>query len=99
MAKKMIPMFDGVVVERAEPEEKSKGGIVLPGNQEKPVRGRVCAVGAGKRSDDGTILPMTVTVGDEVVFTKYSGTDVNLDGKTVLLIKESDILAKIESGE
>lgn len=91
------PLDDRVVIERLEAEEKTAGGIVLPDTaKERPSRGKVIAVGDGKLSDDGKKIPLGVKKGDEVFFSKYAGTEVTVDGKEYLIMKESDILAKIE---
>lgn len=94
MALNIKPLADRVVVEAAAAEEKSSGGIILPDTaQEKPQQGTVLAVGPGKASDTGTIVKMTVKVGDKVLYGKYSGTEVNHEGKEYLIMRESDILA------
>lgn len=91
------PLDDRVVVERMEAEEKTPGGIVLPETaKEKPQRGKVVAVGEGKLLESGKRSPLSVKKGDSVLFGKYAGTEVNVDGKEYLIIKEADILAKIE---
>ena len=93
---KLRPLDDRVVLEPIEAEEKTAGGIVLPDTaREKPQRGRVIAVGSGKRLDDGSHAPMSVAKGDEVLFGKYSGSDVEIDGTEYKILRESDILAKI----
>ncbi len=94
MALNIKPLSDRVVVEAAAAEEKSSGGIILPDTaQEKPQQGTVVAVGPGKASDAGIIIKMTVKKGDKVLYGKYSGTEVNHDGKEYLIMRESDILA------
>ncbi|MFQ6676693.1 MAG: co-chaperone GroES [Fidelibacterota bacterium] len=94
MALNIKPLADRVVVEAAAAEEKSSGGIILPDTaQEKPQQGTVVAVGPGKASDAGTIVEMTVKSGDKVLYGKYSGTEVNHEGKEYLIMRESDILA------
>ncbi len=96
MAVKLKPLDDRVVVEPLEAEEKTPGGIVLPDTaKEKPQRGKVIAVGPGKLLDDGTRVPVPVEVGDEVIFGKYSGTEVEVDGKELKILRESDLLAKV----
>lgn len=91
------PLDDRVVVEIEAAEEKTQGGIVLPDTaKEKPQRGTIIAVGNGKLLDSGERCPCTVKVGDRVLFGKYSGTDVKYEGKDCKILKESDILAKIE---
>lgn len=93
---KLRPLDDRVVIEPLEAEEKTAGGIVLPDTaKEKPQRGRVVAVGTGKLLDDGTRAALTVAQGDEVLFGKYSGSDVKVDGVEYKIMRESDILAKI----
>ena len=94
MALNIKPLADRVVVEAAAAEEMSTGGIILPDTaQEKPQQGTVVAVGPGKASDSGTIVDMTVSKGDKVLYGKYSGTEVTHDGKEYLIMRESDILA------
>ena len=97
MAKiKIRPLDDRVVVEPMAAEETTAGGIVLPGNaQEKPQRGTVVAVGPGKLLDSGERGTLSVTVGDEVIFGKYGGTEIEVDGIDVKILRESDILAKV----
>ena len=97
MAKiKVRPLDDRVVVEPLEAEEVTAGGIVLPGAaQEKPQRGTVLAVGPGKLLDGGDRGELSVTVGDEVIYGKYGGTDIEIDGNEVKILRESDILAKV----
>ncbi len=94
---KIRPLADKVIVERIEAESKTAGGIVLPDSaKEKPQRGKVISVGAGKLLDDGARSKMQVKKGDEVLFTSYAGTEVKLDGKEYLIMDESDIMAIIE---
>jgi chaperonin GroES len=97
MAKQKIrPLEDRVVIQQIEAEEKTAGGIVLPDTaKEKPQRGRVLAVGPGKLLDSGERAPIGVGEGDEVLFGKYSGTEIKLDGEEIKILRESDILAKI----
>ena len=91
------PLADRLVIKASESEEMTKGGLVLPDTaKEKPVEGKVIAVGVGKLADDGKRIPMEVKVGDMVIFSKYSGTEVKLDGETYLVIGERDVLAVIE---
>ncbi|MER3416368.1 MAG: co-chaperone GroES [Gemmataceae bacterium] len=93
---KIRPLDDRVVIEPLEAEEKTAGGIVLPDTaREKPQRGRVVAVGPGKLLEDGTRAPMSVAKGDEVIFGKYSGSEVKVDGVEYKIMRETDILAKI----
>jgi chaperonin GroES len=90
------PLDDRVVVEPKEAEEVTAGGIVLPDTaKEKPQRGTVIAVGPGKLMDNGQRGELSVAVGDEVIYGKYSGTDIEIDGKEVKILRESDILAKV----
>lgn len=91
------PIDDRLVVEIEEAEEKTTGGIFLPDTaKEKPQRGKVIAVGQGKLLDNGNRLAMLVNIGDRVLFGKYSGTEVKFEGKEYKILKESDVLAKIE---
>lgn len=88
------PLHDRVIVKRLEEEKKSAGGIIIPDNaSEKPSRGKVLAVGAGKKSDDGKLIPMDVKKGDTVLFGKYSGSEVKVDGEDLLVMREDDIMA------
>ena len=90
------PLGDRLIVEALEDEETTASGIVLPDTaKEKPQRGRVLAVGPGGRNDKGEIVPMDVAVGDEIIFSKYGGTEVKVDGEDLLILRESDILAKV----
>ena len=94
---KIRPLHDRVIVKREEDERKSPGGIVIPDSaSEKPSKGRVVAVGTGKILEDGKVRPLDVKVGDKVLFGKYSGTEVKVDGEDVLVMREEDILAVIE---
>lgn len=91
------PLHDKVLVRRVDEETKTAGGIIIPDTaKEKPSEGIVEAVGNGFRAEDGKVLPMTVKVGDRVLFAKWGGTEVKLNGETRLIIKESDILAIVE---
>ena len=93
---KLKPLDDRIVVEPVEAEERTAGGIVLPDTaKEKPQRGKVLAVGPGKLLDDGKRGEMSVAVGDEVIYGKYSGSDIEVDGREVKILRESDILAKV----
>jgi chaperonin GroES len=90
------PLHDRVVVRRIEGEEKTKGGLIIPDTaKEKPSEGEVIAVGEGARKDSGELIAMTVKAGDRILFGKWSGTEVKLDGEDVLIMKESDILGII----
>src|SRR4051812_13914267 len=97
MAKLAIrPLEDRVVIQQIEAEEKTAGGIVLPDTaKEKPQRGKVLSVGPGKMLDSGERSPISLKEGDEVLFGKYSGTDIKVDGEEVKILRETDILAKI----
>jgi chaperonin GroES len=100
MAKlKFRPLHDRVVVRRIDAEEKTKGGIIIPDTaQEKPSQGRVLAVGPGGRDEAGKLIPIDLQVGDRVLFGKWSGTEVKIDGEDLLIMKESDIMGVIEEG-
>jgi len=90
------PLDDRVVVKQVEAEEKTSGGIVLPDTaQERPQRGKVMAVGPGKLLDSGERAKMSVAKGDDVLYAKYGGTEIEIDGKEVVILRESDILAKL----
>ena len=91
------PLHDRVVVRRVGSDEKTAGGIIIPDSaQEKPQEGQVVSVGPGGRSEDGKALPMDVKAGDRVLFGKWSGTEVSIDGEELLIMKESDIMGVIE---
>ncbi|MCH7936522.1 MAG: co-chaperone GroES [Proteobacteria bacterium] len=93
---KLKPLHDRVLVERVEQDEKTAGGIIIPDTaQEKPMEGKIIAVGSGTRSDDGKITPLDVKAGDKVLFGKWSGTEVTIDGKELIIMKESDIMGII----
>ena len=93
---KVVPLNDKIVVKRLEAEEKTAGGIVLPDTaKEKPQRGRVLAVGPGARDEDGNHVAMDVEEGDEVIFSKYGGTEIKVGVDEVLILRESDVLAKV----
>ena len=93
---KIQPLGDRVVIEALEAKEKTKGGIVLPDTaQEKPQEGKIVAAGKGKISEDGKVMPLEVKVGDRILYGKYSGTEVNIDEKEYLIVKEEDILAVV----
>jgi chaperonin GroES len=94
---RLRPLQDRVLVRREGAEEKTSGGIIIPDtSQEKPSKGVVVAVGTGARDDKGSIIPMTLKIGDHVFFTKWGGTELKIDGEELLIMKESDILAIIE---
>ena len=87
------PLHDRVVVKRIEEEQKTKGGIIIPDTaKEKPMQGEILAVGPGARNEKGDLIPLGVQVGDRVLFGKWSGTEVKLDGEDLLIMKESDIM-------
>jgi len=91
------PLNDRILVKRIEEETTSKGGIIIPDSaKEKPAEGKIAAVGAGRTSDKGDLIPMQVKVGDRVLFSKYGGTDVKLDGEDYLIMREDDILGVLE---
>ena len=91
------PLHDRVVVKRVEQEEKSRGGIIIPDTaKEKPMEGEVVAVGPGARGEDGKIQPLDVKAGDRILFGKWSGTEVKIEGQELLIMKESDIMGIIE---
>ena len=91
------PLHDRVIVKRVKEEEKTKGGIIIPDTaKEKPQEGEVIAVGPGARDDAGKVQPLDVKAGDRILFGKWSGTEVKLDGKDLLIMKESDILGVLE---
>ncbi|WXA84489.1 co-chaperone GroES [Pendulispora rubella] len=91
------PLQDRILIKRVKEEEKTKGGIIIPDTaKEKPIEGEVVAVGNGKRLDDGKLQPLDVKVGDRVLFGKYSGTEVKIDGEDRLIIREDDVLGVIE---
>ena len=90
------PVHDRVLVRRVEADEKTAGGIIIPDSaKEKPAEGEVVAVGAGNKAEDGKVTPLDVKAGDKVLFGKWSGTEVKIDGEDLLIMKESDILGII----
>lgn len=95
---KFRPLHDRVVIRRIDAEEKSAGGIIIPDTaKEKPQQGEVVAVGPGARDEDGMIVPLDLRAGDRVLFGKWSGTEVKIDGEELLIMKESDILGVLET--
>ena len=93
------PLHDRVLVRRVESDEKTAGGLIIPDSaKEKPAEGIVVAVGAGAKDDDGDRIPMDVNEGDKILFGKWSGTEVSIDGEELLIMKESDIMGIIEDG-
>jgi chaperonin GroES len=94
---KFRPLHDRVVVRRLEGEEKTKGGIIIPDTaKEKPQEGEIIAAGPGARDENGKLIPLDVKAGDKVLFGKWSGTEVKIDGEELLIMKESDIMGVIE---
>jgi len=94
---KIRPLQDRVIIKRIEEEEKSKGGIIIPDTaKEKPQEGKVIAVGKGKVNDDGKLIPLDVKVNDRILFGKYSGAEINIDGEEHLIMREEDILGILE---
>ena len=94
---KFRPLHDRVLVKRLEGEEKTKGGIIIPDTaKEKPMEGKVVAVGPGARGEDGKLIPLDVKKGDKILFGKWSGTEVKIDGTDYLIMKESDIMGVVE---
>jgi chaperonin GroES len=94
---KFRPLHDRIVVEALEQEEKTAGGIIIPDTaKEKPMQGRVIAVGPGGRSESGDVTPLDVKAGDRVLYGKWSGTEVKVDGKDLLIMRESDIMGILE---
>ena len=94
---KLRPLHDRILVRRIEEEEKTKGGLIIPDTaKEKPQEGRVIAVGEGRFLEDGTLRPLDVHKGDRVLFSKYSGTEIQLEGDEHLIIREEDVLAVLE---
>jgi chaperonin GroES len=91
------PLHDRVIVKRMEEERTTAGGIVIPDSAtEKPARGEIVAVGGGKKTDDGKLIPLDVKVGDKVLFGKYAGSEVKVDGEEMLVMREEDIVAVFE---
>ena len=96
---KFRPLHDRVVVRRLEGEEKTKGGIIIPDTaKEKPQEGEILAVGPGARDESGKLVPLDLKAGDRVLFGKWSGTEVKLDGEDLIIMKESDIFGVVEGG-
>ncbi|HQI81431.1 MAG TPA: co-chaperone GroES [Deltaproteobacteria bacterium] len=93
---KIRPLHDRVIVKRIEEDQKTKGGIIIPDTaKEKPQMGEVIAAGPGRRNEDGTMVPLDVKKGDKVLFSKYAGNDIKIDGEELLIMKEDDILGII----
>jgi chaperonin GroES len=96
---KIRPLQDRIIVKRVAEEEKTTGGIIIPDSaKEKPIEGRVLAVGNGKVLEDGTVRPLDVKAGDRILFSKYAGTEMKLDGDEHLIMREEDILGVVEEG-
>ena len=97
---KIRPLHDRILVERLEEQEVKRGGIIIPDTaKEKPQQGKVTAVGNGKAKDDGKRIPLDVKAGDTILFGKYSGQEIKLDGEEYLIMREDEVLAVIEGGE
>lgn len=97
MSQTLRPLHDRVLVERLEEETMTAGGIVIPDSaKEKPMRGKIVAVGKGKIADDGSVRALDVKVGDTILFGKYSGTEIKLDGKEYMVMREDDLMGVIE---
>jgi chaperonin GroES len=97
---KFRPLHDRVLVRRIEQEEKTAGGIIIPDTaKEKPIEGEVIAVGPGARNEKGELVPLDVKAGDRILFGKWSGTEVKIDGEELLIMKESDVMGIIESAK
>jgi len=97
IAMKVRPLHDRILVKRVEEEEKTKGGIIIPDTaKEKPQEGKVVAVGKGKVDDDGEVRPLDVKKGDRILFSKYAGSEINLDGEEHTILREDDVLAILE---
>jgi chaperonin GroES len=95
---KVKPLYDRILVKRLETVEKTKGGIIIPDSaKEKPQEGKIIALGKGKLLEDGSMRPLDVKVGDKVLFSKYGGTDINIEGEDYLILREEDILAIVEA--
>ncbi len=94
---KVRPLGDRVLVKRLEEEEKTKGGIIIPDTaKEKPQQGKIVAVGNGRTTEDGKVIPLSVKVGEKVLFQKYSGSDIKIEGEEYLILREEEILGIIE---
>ncbi len=94
---KVRPLHDRILVERIEEEEKTAGGIIIPdAAKEKPSQGKVIAVGNGRKTDDGKVIPLDVKEGDRILFGKYAGTEIKVEGKEYLMMREDEVFAVIE---
>ncbi len=97
MATKIRPLQDRIIVKRVQEEEKTKGGIIIPDSaKEKPQRGEIVAAGPGKKNETGKLQPLDVKKGDKVLFSKYAGTEIKIDGEELLIMREDDIMGVIE---
>jgi chaperonin GroES len=95
---KIRPLQDRIIVKRVQEEDKTKGGIIIPDSaKEKPIEGKVIAVGNGKVQEDGKVRPLDVRAGERILFSKYAGTEIKIDGEEHLIMREEDILGVIES--
>jgi len=95
---KFRPLYDRILIKRIDAEQKTVGGLIIPDTaKEKPQRATVMAIGAGRIQDDGTTRPLSVNVGDEVLFGKYTGDEIKIDGEEHIILRESDVLAVIEN--
>lgn len=95
---KFRPLYDRILVERVESEEVTKGGIILPDTaKEKPQQGKIIAVGKGKKTDDGKVIPLELKEGDTILFGKYSGSEIKIEGVEYLIMREDDILGLVEA--
>jgi chaperonin GroES len=94
------PLYDRIVVKRIEEKEQIQGGIIIPDTaKEKPQEGEVVAVGQGKRTEDGKLIPLDVKAGDRILFGKYSGSDIKIDGDEYLIMREDEVLGVLENGK
>ncbi|MEQ8296126.1 MAG: co-chaperone GroES [Nitratireductor sp.] len=94
------PLHDRILVRRVEADDKTKGGIIIPDTaKEKPQEGEVIAVGSGARDESGKLVPLEIEVGDRILFGKWSGTEIKLDGEDLLIMKESDVMGVLEAGQ
>jgi chaperonin GroES len=95
---KFRPLYDRILVERVESEEVTKGGIILPDTaKEKPQQGKIIAVGSGKRTDDGKIIPLELKAGDTILFGKYSGSEIKIEGTEYIIMKEDDVYGLVDA--
>ena len=94
------PLHDRIIVERLEEETKTAGGLIIPDTaKEKPQPGKVISVGKGKKTEDGKVLPLDVKVGDKILFGKYAGTEIKIEGQEFLMMREDDVLGVVEGGK